>query len=70
MEVYVFKTSVKRMQYEKMALVLNQEKSILKWNFDFDDCDNVLRIESDQNIEVFVCQLLQKIGHECVELNN
>ena len=68
MEVYVFKTSVKKMQYEKIELVLNQQKSILKWNFDFDDCDNILRIESDQNISIFICQLLQKFGFECVEL--
>ncbi len=68
MEVYVFKTSVKKMQYEKIELVLNQQKSILKWNFDFDDCDNILRIESDQNISIFICQLLQKFRFECVEL--
>ena len=68
MEVYVFKTSVDRMEYEKIALVLNQQKSIFKWNIDFEDCDNILRIESSQNVSIFVCQLLQNIEYDCVEL--
>ena len=68
MDVYVFKTSVPRGKFKQVAPILNQGESISKWNFDFSDCDNILRIESEQNISGYVCQFLHKFGYSCEEL--
>ena len=68
MDVYVFKTSVKQAKFEKVAPILNQGEAISKWNFDFNDCDNILRVESEADIRGYICQFLHKYGYDCEEL--
>ena len=49
--VEVFKTSVQSVEEETLLLdKLQKEFSYCKMNFDLEDCDNILRIESIGNI--------------------
>ena len=69
MEVYVFKTAVKfKKQIKIIAYELNKINEIQNWNFDLEDCDKILRIESRKNISLLTCELLNKLGHHCEEL--
>ena len=69
MKVYVFKTSVKAPSDLKRAEALLH--SVLPrdtWNFDPEDCDNILRVESEYNIADTVCTYLSVDGIWCEEL--
>jgi hypothetical protein len=41
-----------------------------KWTFDLDDCDKVLRIESETGNVYAVIQLLRKSGYDCEVMRN
>ena len=48
--IYVFKTSVRtKIQAKKLKPHIDQLLVKAKWNFDLDDCDKVLRIDSEEN---------------------
>lgn len=48
--VEVFKTNIiKKKQANKIIMKLNEEFPNYKINFDLEDCDNVLRVESSMN---------------------
>ncbi|WP_235889571.1 hypothetical protein [Flavobacterium restrictum] len=47
---------------------LNELLKEAKWNFDLDDCDKILRIDSETEITKSVIRLLQDKGFECEEL--
>jgi hypothetical protein len=69
MNILVFKTSVsEEEQIGKITPLLDSVPTIKHWNFDLDDCDNILRIVSNnldpESIEV----LLQTAGFYCQEL--
>ena len=67
--VYVFKTSVDTPKAIKQ--LKNQLNKLLKaaiWNFDLEDCDKILRIETETNIKEEVVKLLQENGFICEEL--
>lgn len=67
--IYVFKTSVKnKAQINKLKLKLNTLLRSSKWNFDLEDCDNILRIDSEEEICESVINLLKKQNFECIEL--
>lgn len=67
--VYVFITSVKTKKSVKM---LSKQLNILipngGWNFDLEDCDKILRVESKSNISVAIIKLLNENNFECKEL--
>lgn len=47
MEVLVFKTNIQsKKKVQRLEPILNAHKSILDWSIDYEDIDNVLRIES------------------------
>ena len=49
--IYVFKTSVKtKTQVKKLKPHIDKLLPNVKWNFDLDDCDKILRIDSEENI--------------------
>ena len=51
--IYVFKTSVKtKRQVKKLKPPINKILPKEKWNFDLEDCDKILRIDSDENIAI------------------
>ncbi len=67
--IYVFKTSVKtKTQVKKLQPHINKILSCEKWNFDLDDCDNILRIDSRKNIVVKITELLKSHQYHCEEL--
>lgn len=68
--IFVFKTSVKT---KKQIIALKpQIDNILpkaRWNFDLEDCDKILRIESEENIAREIQQLLNIHSFYCEELD-
>jgi len=67
--VYVFKTSVKyKYQIKGIASQLDAIAQIDNWNFDLQDCDNILRIEAPELDTTIVCGLLNSLGYDCLEL--
>ena len=48
MDILVFKTDVANIENAaKIGSILNAVQGIGNWNFGLEDCDNILRIESD-----------------------
>ncbi|HYG20843.1 MAG TPA: hypothetical protein VD816_18020 [Ohtaekwangia sp.] len=67
--IYVFKTSVKtKNQVKKLAPVVNTILPPDRWNFDLDDCDRILRVDSEENIVTVITDLLQGHRYNCEEL--
>ena len=69
-EVYVFKTNVKTNDEIKQARqLLDAFESVIKVDFDPEDCDSILRIESTSQITFEIIELLTANGFFCEELN-
>ena len=67
--IYVFKTSVKtKIQARKLKPHIDKILPEAKWNFDLDDCDKVLRIDSEENIVLPIIHVLNDHNFYCVEL--
>jgi hypothetical protein len=57
--IYVSKTSVKtKIQARGLKLHIDKILSKAKWNFDLQDCDKILRIESEENTVLKITGLL------------
>ncbi|AWK02847.1 hypothetical protein HYN56_00910 [Flavobacterium crocinum] len=64
--IYVFKTSVdSHAKFELASLLLDQLLPESKWNFDLEDCDNILRIDSELDIPNLI---LNNGIFDCIEL--
>jgi hypothetical protein len=64
--IYVFKTTVD--SKSKLALATEVLSDLLphaNWNFDLEDCDNILRVDSPTEVSEAV---LQNDIFDCVEL--
>jgi len=49
--IYVFKTSVdSQTKFESASALLDQLLPESQWNFDLEDCDNILRVDSELNV--------------------
>lgn len=69
MDILVFSTSVKqKRQVSKVTTLLTKIPAIAQWNFDLEDCDNILRIEADNVSPRYIEQLLIGVGIHCREL--
>lgn len=67
--IFIFKTSVKtKLQAKKLKPHINELLPDEKWNFDLQDCDKVLRIDSDESIVSKIRGLLQTHQFYCEEL--
>lgn len=67
--ISVFKTTVStKKKVKAVKPALDKIVKINKWNFDLDDCDNILRIESKKSISELVINELKKSGFKCQEL--
>jgi uncharacterized protein YtpQ (UPF0354 family) len=67
--IFVFKTSVKtKMQIKKLKPHIDKRLPKAKWNFDLEDIDNILRIDSEENIVLIVIDLLHIHNYSCEEL--
>ena len=70
--VLVFKTSVTNPgQISRISPLLNNlmEKSE-RWNFDLEDCDNILRVEAISLQAAAIINNLNRAGFSCVELED
>lgn len=68
--VFIFKTSVTNNKAIKLIKPhLNKLFTGSKWNFDLEDCDNILRIESATNIVNHTIKVLNENGFECEEIH-
>ena len=68
--IFVFKTSVKsNMQVNKLKPHIDNLLPIAKWNFDLEDCDKILRIDSEENIVLEITTLLNIHKFSCEELH-
>ena len=70
--VLVFKTSVrKQKQVKRLKPLLNTLTGGKDfWNFDLEDCDHILRIESDSLQVDEVVRTLHKMNFSCEELED
>lgn len=69
MDVLIFSTSVEKPeQVREVKPLLTSEPAITGWNFDLDDCDNILRIESSNLSPRYIEMLLHAAGYDCREL--
>ena len=69
MNILVFKTSITaHEQIAQVSPLLDGMPTIKHWNFDLEDCDNILRIVSNSLDPEAVELLLQSAGYQCQEL--
>jgi hypothetical protein len=67
--IYVFKTSVKTKTQAKMLKPhIDRILPTANWNFDLEDCDKILRIDSEENIVLCIMNLLKNHNYDCAEL--
>ncbi|MEO8414828.1 MAG: hypothetical protein ABI472_14270 [Ginsengibacter sp.] len=67
--IYVFTTSVKtKIQVKKLTPHIDKMLVKANWNFDLNDCDKILRIDSEGNIVVKITDLLNIHKFYCEEL--
>ena len=67
--IYVFKISVKtKMQAKKLKPHIDKILRKAKWNFDLNDCDKVLRVDSEENVILPIINVLKNHNFECEEL--
>lgn len=67
--VLVFKTSVKsKKAVKQISPELNRYVSQHHWNFDLQDCDNILRVEGKEEFVPIIIHALRARGFECEEL--
>lgn len=67
--IFVFKTSVKtKMQVKELKPHIDKRLPKAKWNFDLEDSDKILRIDSEENIVLMIIDLLNIHNYSCEEL--
>ncbi|MCH2223162.1 MAG: hypothetical protein MK066_00235 [Crocinitomicaceae bacterium] len=69
--VLVFKTSVKKLEeINILKSCLNELTHNGRWNFDLEDCDNILKVVSNKNLKSKIISALTVNGFYCEELND
>jgi hypothetical protein len=66
--ITIFKTNINEEQESSIRQFLNLFKEIVKVDFDFEDSDNILRIETVRDIAKQVEVVLNSNGYCCKEL--
>ena len=67
--IFIFKTSVKtKMQAKKLKPHIDKILPNAKWNFDLEDVDKILRVDSEENIVLNIINLLNIHNCICEEL--
>ncbi len=67
--IHVFKTSLSNTKEVKtLKPILDKHLEHAIWNFDLEDCDHILRIDSQIDVSRKTIQLLKENGFECEEL--
>jgi len=66
----IFKTNVNsKRKANKVGDLLKSTSNIKDWNFDLEDCDNILRIVATELKPNWVEAVLQKAGFSCQVLH-
>jgi hypothetical protein len=69
--IYVFKTTVRtKKQILKLKPHIDKLLPNSIWNFDLEDCDNILRIDSVSEIAQPTIKILKDNGFDCQELED
>ena len=69
MQIIVFKTNLTDVKHiSNISSSLNIHPNIAKWNVDLNDCDNVLRIETNKLSPKEIESMLIHAGYFCEEL--
>lgn len=69
--ILVFKTSVNTPKsILKLAPFLDELLLSSAWNFDLEDCDKILRIDTPTTKPEAVIEILERHGFDCTELLN
>jgi hypothetical protein len=69
MDILIFTTSVSAPeQVNRVQPILTSVQAIQDFNFDLEDCDNILRVVSDDLSPRYIETLLNNAGFECEEL--
>lgn len=67
--IFVFKTNVfDNAAIQHLQPILDKHLPNSNWNFDLEDCDKILRIDSQIEIVETTINLLHKNGYDCEEL--
>jgi hypothetical protein len=67
--IYIFRTSVKtKNQVKELKPQIDTILPNEKWNFDLEDCDRILRVDSEENIALKIKTLLNTQRFHCEEL--
>lgn len=66
--ISVYKTTISENDLTRLKLVLDNFDKISKWNTVLEDCDNILRIESQFSIESEIIRTLNRLKIKCTEL--
>lgn len=67
--IHVFKTSVtSQKDIKRIKPYLIELLGESKWNFDLEDCDNILRVESEKDLSFEVVSILRKLDFDGEEL--
>ena len=71
MNVLVFKTNIEDTKQVKYLLpYLKALDGIVKWNVDLNDCDKILRVETEYLQPFAVVNILANAGYYCAELQD
>lgn len=69
MKILVFKTDLTSIRcINNAGACLNAHPHIRRWNVDLQDCDNILRVETEELNGSDIEGLLAKAGYSCEEL--
>ena len=66
--ILVFKTNIRKNQKSNIVTLLSTFNDIIKIDFDFEDVDNIMRVEAVHNISPQIQFLMNVEGFECQEL--
>ena len=70
-KIFVFKTSVKKQkEINLLKPFLDASTGTLCWNFDLEDCDNILRVESEKEIGEEIVNIFRNLEFSCEELKD
>lgn len=68
MNIYVFKTSLREKDLSKIAIKLQALPFVLRYSFDLEDCDRIMKVESINPDSFVFCKELERNGIDCEEL--
>ena len=67
-EILIFKTNINLALEQEVRTILSEFEEISAIDFDFEDCDHILRIEAESDISSNVTKVLYAYGYLCDEL--